>query len=153
MGRSDSRKIASLRTGGAVAAVLAVLWLTGCGITQTYQHGYIIPEHALEQIPLGSSQDQVLIVLGTPSTVATISGEVFYYISQRSEQTSFLPQEEVDRRVVAVYFDKGRRVQRLANYGVKDGKVFDFVSRTTPSGGQELNYLTYVFKVINPLGK
>jgi len=44
-------------------------------------------------------------------------------------------------------------VQRLANYGVKDGKVFDFVSRTTPSGGQELNYLTYVFKVLNPLGK
>jgi len=153
VGRSDSRKIANLRTGGAIAAVAAVLWLTGCGIVQTYQHGYIIPEHALEQIPLGASQDQVLIVLGTPSTVATISGEVFYYISQRSEQTSFLPQEEVDRRVVAVYFDKGRRVQRLANYGVKDGKVFDFVSRTTPSGGQELNYLTYVFKVINPLGK
>jgi outer membrane protein assembly factor BamE (lipoprotein component of BamABCDE complex) len=90
--------------------------------------------------------------LGTPSTVATISGEVFYYISQRSEQTSFLPQNEVDRRVVAVYFDKSRRVQRLANYGVKDGKVFDFVSRTTPSGGQELNYLTYIFKIVNPLG-
>ena len=41
---------------------------------------------SLEQLPLGSSQEQVLIVLGTPSTVATISGEVFYYISQRAEQ-------------------------------------------------------------------
>ena len=58
----------------------------------------------------------------------------------------------MDRRVVAVYFDKSRRVQRLANYGVKDGKIFDYVSRTTASGGQELNYLTYVFKVFNPLG-
>jgi outer membrane protein assembly factor BamE (lipoprotein component of BamABCDE complex) len=149
--RSHSRKSTNLRTGAASVAVVALL-LAGCGITQTYQHGYIIPEHALEQIPLGASQEQVLIVLGTPSTVATISGEVFYYISQRSEQTSFLPQNEVDRRVVAVYFDKSRRVQRLANYGVKDGKVFDFVSRTTPSGGQELNYLTYIFKIVNPLG-
>ena len=25
--------------------------------------------------------------------------------------------------------------------------MFDFVSRTTPTGGQELNYLNYVFKI------
>jgi outer membrane protein assembly factor BamE (lipoprotein component of BamABCDE complex) len=135
-----------VRTVGLVLA-LAVL-LGGC-ITQAYQRGYIVPEGALEQIPLGSSQEQVLIVLGTPSTVATLSGEVFYYISQRTEQTSFLPQEEVDRRVIAVYFDKNRQVTRLANYGIKDGKIFDFISRTTPSGGQEqhlLGFFTKIFK-------
>jgi outer membrane protein assembly factor BamE (lipoprotein component of BamABCDE complex) len=129
--------LAALAVGGA---------LGGC--TQVYHHGYLVPEGALEQIPLGASQEQVLIVLGTPSTVATISGEVFYYISQRAEQTSFLPQKEVDRRVVAVYFDKARRVQRLANYGLKDGKIFDFISRTTPSGGVEQNYLGFVFHII-----
>jgi len=132
---------------------LAVIALAGSlagscgGITQTYHHGYMVPEGALEQIPLGASQEQVLIVLGTPSTVATISGEVFYYISQRSQQISFLPQREVDRRVVAVYFDKNRRVQRLADYGLKDGRIFDSISRTTPSGGVEQNYLAFVFKI------
>ena len=125
--------------------VLGVL-LGGC-ITQTYQRGYLVPEGALDQIPLGASQEQVLIVLGTPSTVATISGEVFYYISQRTEQTSFLPQREVDRRVIAVYFDKTRKVERLANYGIRDGKIFDYISRTTPSGGQEQNALSYLFKM------
>jgi outer membrane protein assembly factor BamE (lipoprotein component of BamABCDE complex) len=118
------------------------------GCTQVYHHGYLVQEGALEQIPLGASQEQVLIVLGTPSTVATISGEVFYYISQRSEQTSFLPQKEIDRRVVAVYFDKGRRVQRLADYGLKDGKIFDYISRTTPSGGVEQNWLGFVFHIV-----
>ncbi|MDQ2083687.1 outer membrane protein assembly factor BamE [Xanthobacteraceae bacterium Astr-EGSB] len=129
--------------------VLALAALLGGCITQAYQRGYIVPEGALEQIPLGSSQEQVLIVLGTPSTVATLSGEVFYYISQRTEQTSFLPQKEVDRRVIAVYFDKDRHVTRLANYGIKDGKIFDFISRTTPSGGQEqhlLGFFTKMFK-------
>jgi outer membrane protein assembly factor BamE (lipoprotein component of BamABCDE complex) len=57
-----------------------------------------------------------------------------------------MPQQVVDQRVVAIYFDKGRRVERLANYGLKDGKVFDHVSRTTPTGGNELAYLTNVFK-------
>jgi outer membrane protein assembly factor BamE (lipoprotein component of BamABCDE complex) len=122
--------------------------LSGCGdtFTQVYQRGYVVPEGALEQVPLGASQEQVLIVLGTPSTVATVSGEVFYYISQRAEQKlAFMPQQITNQRVVAVYFDKGRRVERMANYGLKDGKVFDFVSRTTPSGGTELNYLNYLF--------
>ncbi|RAI44617.1 outer membrane protein assembly factor BamE [Rhodoplanes roseus] len=146
------RQTISQRTGRpsrrAIAAVLAIGLLLGGCITQTYQRGYIVPEGALEQIPLGASQEQVLIVLGTPSTVATVSGEVFYYISQRAEQTSFLPQTEVDRRVIAVYFDRNKKVERLANYGIKDGRIFDFVSRSTPTTGQELNYVSYLFKAL-----
>ena len=137
----------------AMALALALaLPLGGC-FTETYQKGYIIPEGGLEQIPIGASQEQVLIVLGTPSTVATVSGEVFYYISQRSERTiAFMPQHMVDQRVVAVYFDKSRRVARLANYGMKDGKLFDYVSRTTPTGGAEVAYVSNIFKSFNPFG-
>jgi outer membrane protein assembly factor BamE (lipoprotein component of BamABCDE complex) len=137
-----------IRAAPAALLLASGLALTGCGgFTENFQHGYVLQEGALEQIPIGATQEQVLIVLGTPSTVATVSGETFYYISQRSQRTAFMPQKETDRRVVAVYFDKSRRVQRLANYGLQDGKVFDFVSRTTPTSGVELSYLTYVFKV------
>jgi outer membrane protein assembly factor BamE (lipoprotein component of BamABCDE complex) len=130
------------------------LALAGCGdsVTQVYQRGYIAPEGALEQLPLGASQEQVLIVLGTPSTVATVSGETFYYISQRAEQSyAFMPQEVTNQRVIAVYFDKNRKVQRIANYGLKDGRVFDFISRTTPTSGVELNYMNYIFSITKPL--
>ena len=129
----------------ALAATLALGLLLGGCFTQNYQRGYVLADGALEQIPLGAPQEQVLISLGTPSTVATVSGEVFYYISARTEQTSFLPEKVVDQRVVAVYFDKQRRVERLANYGLKDGKIFDYVSRTTPTSGREINYLANFF--------
>ncbi len=134
----------------ALALPLAVLPLAGCGAFQeNFQKGYVLPEGALEQIPMGASQEQVLIVLGTPSTVATLNGEVFYYISQRAERAAaFLPQNVVDQHVVAVYFDKDRRVQRIADYGLQDGKVFDFISRTTPTSGQELNYIQYLFRAV-----
>src|SRR5271165_5802333 len=113
----------------AVAAMIALGLLLGGCFQETYHKGYILPEGALEQIPIGSSQEQVLLVLGTPSTVATVTGEAFYYISQRSERAvAFLPTQVTDQRVVAVYFDKNRRVERLADYGMKDGKIFDFVS-------------------------
>jgi outer membrane protein assembly factor BamE (lipoprotein component of BamABCDE complex) len=137
-----------------VTAVLTLL-LGGCSnFTQIYQRGYVVPEGALENIPIGSAQEQVLVVLGTPSTVATVSGEAFYYISQRGEQSAaFMPQKVIEQRVVAVYFDKNRRVERLADYGLKDGKVFDYVSRTTPTSGNELSYLNYLFKIFsNPSG-
>jgi outer membrane protein assembly factor BamE (lipoprotein component of BamABCDE complex) len=145
------KTIRSGRTGRAKAMAAALtlglsLPLGGC-FTETYQKGYVIPEGALEQIPIGASQEQVLIVLGTPSTVATVSGEVFYYISQRAERkVAFLQQEVIDQRVVAVYFDKARRVERLANYGMKDGKIFDYVSRTTPTTGREMSYINYLFQ-------
>ena len=109
------------------------------------------PQGALEQIPIGASQDQVLIVMGTPSTVATLNGEVFYYISQRTERpVAFMPQKTIDQRVIAIYFDKNRQVRRLANYGVQDGRIFDFISRTTPTGGQEMSVLGPLFRLINP---
>lgn len=145
MGGKIRRQNQSIRLALAFAGALV---LSACGsTTETLQRGYVLPEGALEQIPVGATQEQVLIVLGTPSTVATVNGEAFYYISQKAQRSAaFLPHEIVDQRVVAVYFDKDRRVKRLANYGIKDGKVFDFLSQTTETGGQELNYLRNIFK-------
>jgi outer membrane protein assembly factor BamE (lipoprotein component of BamABCDE complex) len=135
-----------LRTTAVVVLLCAVMG--GCG--EQFQKGYILPPGALEQIPIGASQDQVLIVMGTPSTVATLNGEVFYYISQRSERPiAFMSDRIVDQRVIAVYFDKNRQVRRLANYGLKDGMIFDFISRTTPTSGQEINYVAPLFKALN----
>src|ERR1700716_825729 len=149
-----------MRAAAAIALVCAVLG--GCTGEQ-FQKGYILPPGALEQIPIGASQDQVLIVMGTPSTVATLNGEAFYYISQRSERPGMLMNEKggyqravavmnqkgVDQRVIAIYFDKNRQVQRLAIYGLQDGRIFDFISRTTQTWGQELSYLTPLFKLLS----
>src|SRR5262249_4741175 len=116
-----------------VAAALGLITLlSGCIFTESFQRGYVVPEGALEQIPLGATQEQVLIVLGTPSTVGTLSGDVFYYISQRTERTAFMPSREVDRRVVAVYFDKNRRVHRPARYRLPERRAFDLLTRATP---------------------
>ena len=145
--RGVSARWRGLRAVAAAALVCAAL---GACTSEQFQKGYILPPGALEQIPIGASQDQVLIVMGTPSTVATLNGEVFYYISQRSERkVAFLNQQVVDQRVIAIYFDKNRQVQRLANYGLQDGKIFDFISRTTPTSGQELSYLTPLFKLLS----
>lgn len=146
---SRGQQSGTRRTTAACLVVLALGLMPGGCFGETFQRGYVLPDGALQQIPLGASQEQVLLVLGTPSTVATVSGEAFYYISQRAERpVSFMPTRVVDQRVIAVYFDKNRKVQRIAEYGLKDGKVFDFISRTTPTSGADLSIINGIFRII-----
>src|SRR5580704_18791350 len=131
----------------AFAVLFTLALLPGGCFGETFQRGYVLPDGALEQIPLGASQEQVLLVLGTPSTVATVSGEAFYYISQKVDRpVAFMNGKVTDQRVIAVYFDRDRKVQRLAEYGLKDGHVFNFVTQTTPTSGNDLNMITNVLR-------
>ncbi|MBN9241579.1 MAG: outer membrane protein assembly factor BamE [Mesorhizobium sp.] len=114
---------------------------------ETLTQGYIMDQQAIDSVPVGSSREQVLLALGSPSTTATFDNEVFYYISQtRRRAVAFANPTLVDQKVLAVYFGKDGRVTQIANYGLKDGKIFDFVSRTTPTGGKDQNFLTQIIK-------
>jgi outer membrane protein assembly factor BamE (lipoprotein component of BamABCDE complex) len=50
-----------------------------------------------------------------------------------------MPAKITDHHVVAVYFDKEKKVKRIADYGLEDGKPIDFVTRQTPTAGAESN--------------
>ncbi|MGD9740101.1 MAG: outer membrane protein assembly factor BamE [Bauldia sp.] len=143
------RRPIALLASGALALALAACGGGGGigGFGEVTTHGYVVSEVALQQVPVGSSRDQVLIALGTPSTTATFTGEVFYYISQtRQRAAQFTNARIVDQRVLAVYFDGNDRVSRIADYGLQDGQVFDFVTRTTPTGGEDLNFIQQIFR-------
>ena len=144
MPRSPLPKMAPVstarRAAGRVAlALVAGLALSGCLLDDqgAGTRGFVIDEQQLEQIKVGSSAEQVILVLGTPSTTSTVGSQAYYYISQRvSQRFQFMEPKVVDQRVLAIYLDKGNKVERIANYGIKDGKIFDFISRTTPTGGE-----------------
>jgi outer membrane protein assembly factor BamE (lipoprotein component of BamABCDE complex) len=141
-----------MRTSLRIAALgAAALALSACqSVTTTQVRGYMPSESALSQITPGSSQEQVMVVLGTPTTTATVTGDVYYYISQTEKRTMrFMKPTVTDRRVVAVYFDKDRKVARVANYGVQDGVVFDFISRKTPTTGTERSLVGQLLGLIS----
>jgi outer membrane protein assembly factor BamE (lipoprotein component of BamABCDE complex) len=141
------------RQNRTIAARLATLALLGLGLGgclnlgDEFQRGYILDERLVNQVKPGMSAEQVLQTLGTPSTVSTVGNKSWYYISQVSRRRlQFLGESIVDQRVTAVYFNQGLKVERVALYGLQDGKIFDFVTRTTPAGGGDLNFLTQLFR-------
>ncbi|MET0259044.1 MAG: outer membrane protein assembly factor BamE [Methylobacterium sp.] len=127
--------------------------LGGCQTAQVYNQGYIVDEQALAQVPVGSSREQVMLALGSPSTTATFDNEVFYYISQkRVRPVAFMNPRLVEQRILAVYFGPDNTVTRIANYGLQDGRVFDFISRTTPTGGKDSSFLGSILSDEGPSG-
>jgi outer membrane protein assembly factor BamE (lipoprotein component of BamABCDE complex) len=137
---------------GALAVVLGLsLGLAACE-GETINRGWQQDERALDQIKPGASAQQVLLVLGTPSTVSTVGGKTYYYVSQTlSRRFAFMNESIRDQRVVAVYLDGKDKVARVANFGMQDGQIFDFISRTTPSAGEDLTVLKQIFRASNLL--
>ncbi len=129
-----------------IAVVAASLMLSACTTEQVFSNGPIIEESQLALVPVGSSRDQVLLALGSPSTTGTFDNEVFYYISQKRKRSlAYQKLQLVDQRVLAIYFDENQVVEQVADYRMQDGKVFDFISRTTPTGGRDLTLLARLF--------
>jgi outer membrane protein assembly factor BamE (lipoprotein component of BamABCDE complex) len=153
----------SPKSAGALSLLAAAVVLSGCNTSKTFAglkpgetltQGYVIDQDSVDLVPVGSSREQVLLALGSPSTTATFDNEVFYYISQtRRRPVAFMNAKLVDQRVLAVYFNKEGRVENIANYGLKDGKVFDFISRTTPTGGKDQNFLGQMLSGVGNIGQ
>jgi outer membrane protein assembly factor BamE (lipoprotein component of BamABCDE complex) len=130
-----------------VAVVALGVSLPGCMMGDEIQHGYVINERAIAQVRPGMGPEEVLQTLGTPSTVSTVGNKSWYYISQISRRRVYFLGERIqEQRVSAVYFDKNFKVERVALYGIEDGKVFDFITRKTPSGGADQNFVSQLFR-------
>jgi len=137
-------KVSAPRLLAAAGALALATALGGClGYDGDFDRGYQIDQQSLAQVQVGATtKPQALALMGTPSTTSTVGGDAWYYIGQKMQrQLAFMPAKMTDQNVLAIYFDKSGKVARIANYGMKDGKVFDFVSNTTPTGGQEPNFL------------
>ncbi len=121
------------------AIVMMATSLGGClGYDGEVSHGFQADPQILADVKNGSSAEQVLVLLGTPSTTSTVGGDAWYYISQRTARTlAFMPPKMIEQHIYAVYFDKSKKVTRIANYGMEDGKVVDFSSRSTATSGTE----------------
>jgi outer membrane protein assembly factor BamE (lipoprotein component of BamABCDE complex) len=139
-------------TKGAARAKLAValaaaLSLGGClGYDGEVTRGFVVDEKVMSQIKVGATKEQIVDKVGTPSTTSTVGGDAWYYISQKVNRSfAFSAPAVTDQHVLAIYFANGR-VTRYADYGMKDGVLFDFVTRTTPTGGTEPSFVQNMLK-------
>ena len=131
----------------ALVTALAACSPSGLALTTNRTQGYVLKQEQLAQIRPGQSQDLVTIVLGSPQTTNSFGDETaYYYVETKVEETAFGLSTIKERTVLAVYFDKNKRVVDKAVYGAKDGKVIQIESRRTPSFGEDRTFIESIMK-------
>ena len=83
------------------ASALILPIVTGCVEQRILNNGPVISQDQLDLVPIGSSQEQVLLALGSPSTTGQFGNEVYYYISQkRAKSYEFERLKLIDQKVL-----------------------------------------------------
>lgn len=135
--RRRARLAALLALGGALAGACSPTYTT---------HGFAPQEEELAEIVAGQdTRGSVLSRLGRPSATGSFDSDDWYYVASRMEQNMFFEPQVIDRTVVAVHFDQTGVVERVARYGLEDGRVVDLVTETTPTFGRELSVIQQLF--------
>ena len=100
----------------------------------------------LAKIEAGTtSQRDVERALGTPSTKGVFRENVWYYMSERTERTAFFAPELLERKIIAVVFDKVGVVEDIVTYTENDKQEIALVARITPTAGNELSIIQQLF--------
>lgn len=124
---------------------LSAALLLGCTPVVS-QRGYLPDPIGEAAIKVGKdSKTTVQERLGDPSTQATFGSDVWYYISSVEKQIAFFDPSVQTRSIMAVHFDKDGKVINIRHYGLKDGHVVAFETRTTPAKGRELTFIQQLF--------
>ncbi len=128
-----------------LASLLLASALAGCG-AEINRHGHVFMDVDVNQVQPGMSREQVATFLGSPDTTSSIGGDdAYYYISTTQKSYAFFKPWEIDRKVVAVYFNGDGSVQQVAQYGMKDGIVVRYAKDETPARGKDLTLLEQIF--------
>jgi outer membrane protein assembly factor BamE (lipoprotein component of BamABCDE complex) len=139
-----------LAKASVAAAVLAVA-LAGCtsstSLVSKRTQGYEIPDSALQQIRPGQSQQLVQMVLGSPQSTNTFGDQsAWYYVETKVNQTAFGLTMVQERTVLAVYFDRNKKVTDRTIYGLEDGRAINVETRRTPSFGQDKTFIESILE-------
>lgn len=134
-------------------ALSLMLGLAGCA-TEVDLRGNLPDPEAVGKIKVGeTTQDDVLILLGTPSTQFNYGMESWQYISMRTESVAFFDPDVIERQTLDIVFDDKGVVDHIALYGKDDGKAIAFVSRETPTPGTEMSILQQLMGNIGRFSK
>ena len=136
------RRLAPMLAAALLLPALAACTNSGLALTTQRTEGYVLKPEQLDQIRVGQSQQLVTVVLGSPQTTNSFGEETaFYYIETKKDATAFGLDFIKERTVLAVYFDKNKKVTDRAIYTAKDGRAITIESRRTPSFGEDKTFV------------
>jgi outer membrane protein assembly factor BamE (lipoprotein component of BamABCDE complex) len=133
-------------------ALLAALILAGCTISEDQRGNLPDPDRLAEIAPGTTTKEQVVKILGSPSSASTFDDDVWYYISRKTKQVAFLSPEVLDQQVYIVDFDDKGVVKDVGHKTLADAENVSPAPGATPAPGRELSFLEQLIGNIGRFG-
>ncbi|MFN3077933.1 MAG: outer membrane protein assembly factor BamE [Alphaproteobacteria bacterium] len=143
-----------LAVGGRFLRVVAVVAVFSACSPIVDSRGNLPTQDLLSQIRVGvQAKDDVAALLGTASSISVFGDETWYYISSKEERYAFFRPVEIERKVVAILFDKRGIVSEIKTYGPEDRRDISLVDRKTPTAGTEMTVLQQILGNVGRFSK
>ena len=123
------------------ALLAGMLFMAACAETVNTRGQIILPSRLAQIQPGVSTKQDVLQLLGSPSTQGTMNDNRWYYISSSVGTTSFTPHDLKSRQVVIIDFDANGVVASLNQKGKSDGKEVSPEAAATETHGQAMGII------------
>jgi outer membrane protein assembly factor BamE (lipoprotein component of BamABCDE complex) len=103
----------------------------------------------VEQIQVGrSNKNDVARLLGSPSSVAPLDANTWYYMSVRREHYAFFEPRVREHQVLMIRFNQAGVVAEIKGADAKDRRNVAVTDRTTPTRGGEPGFLRTLYDTI-----
>jgi len=133
--------------------LLAAAELCGCSPTVAERGNLPDPDKVAAIRPGATTKDEVVKILGTPSSISVFNDKSWYYISRRTEQLAFFDPDVLDQQVYVVNFDDRGVVKAVDHKNLNDGREITPAPGATPAPGRELTFLEQIIGNVGRFNK
>lgn len=131
--------------------LVAGLAVAGCAPTLA-NRGTLLDPEKLATIKPGSTRDNVVTALGSPSSRGSFDENVWYYIGRRTKQTAFLDPDVTEQQIVTIRFTEDGLVKTIEKTGVEAAQDVAAAGGETATFGTETSWFQDLFGNIGRAG-
>lgn len=134
------------------AAVLLGFALGGCTVSEDLRGNLPDPDKLAEIHPGSTTKEQVVKIIGSPSSASTFDDDVWYYISRKVKQVAFFSPTVLDQQVFIVDFDDKGVVKDVGHKSMADAQSVSPAPGATPAPGRELSFMEQLIGNVGRFG-
>lgn len=132
----------------AVSACSSDVFISHCGNMPT--------EERISQLQKGQTKDEVLDLLGTPSSIVSLDQNTWIYMSSEIKKVAFFEPEELDRDVLTIRFNEYNQVAQIDRLNKEKGEDIAINQEETETLGNKPGFFAKYFGGVGqyiPFGK
>ncbi len=115
--------------------------------------GHQIPQESFAALKAGLGKEEIINILGNPSTRSDFGSETWFYVSEKIEKTSYVRNNVLKREVVILNFSKDGKLLNFKKLENDQVNPLEFNEEKTPIKGDDTSLIKETFKNIGKFNK